>query len=67
MDDQAESETLIGRNRALLRRAEATWIYSELVFDETAETILMASAALLRARGLLRIWRQRHEGRPSAL
>jgi hypothetical protein len=74
MDGRARTETLIGRNRALLRRAAATWGYSALVFDATAETILMAHAAQLRAQHLLlraqrlplRRRMQRHNGGPSA-
>jgi hypothetical protein len=74
MDAQTRTETLIGRNRALLLRAAATWGYSALVFDATAETILMAHAAQLRAQHLVlraqRLLRRRrmqhHNGRPSA-
>jgi hypothetical protein len=68
MDAQARTETLIGHNRALLRRAAGTWAYSPLVFDETAETVLMAYVAQLRARYLLLLRRrmQRHDGGPSA-
>ena len=68
MDDRARTETLTGRNHALLRRAAGTWAYSALVFDETAETVLIAYAAQLRARHLLlprRRRMQRHEGGPS--
>jgi hypothetical protein len=67
---EARTETLIGRNRALLRRAAATWDYSAVVFDATVETILMAYAAQLRAQHLLlavlRRRMQRHDGRPNA-
>ena len=57
MDDQAGSETLIGRNRALLRRANAARAYSALVSGTTVETILRAYRAQLRAeRLLLHIW-----------
>jgi hypothetical protein len=67
---EARTETLIGRNRALQRRAVGTWAYSALVIDETAETVLMAYAAQLRAQHLLvavlRRRMQRHDGRPSA-
>jgi hypothetical protein len=67
MDAQARTETLIGRNSALLRRALAMRAYSALVFDETAETVLMAHVAQLRARHLLlRMRTKRHDGRPSA-
>ena len=52
MDDPARSETLIGRNHALLRRAAATWVYSRLVCGETVETILRAYKAQLRAQRL---------------
>jgi hypothetical protein len=66
MDDRARTETLTGRNHALLRRAAGTWAYSALVFDETAETVLIAYAAQPRARHLLVLLRrrrmQRHEG-----
>jgi hypothetical protein len=71
MEDGARTETLISRNHALLRRATATGDYSGLVFDETAETVLMAYAAQLRSRHLLllvlRGRKQRHDGGPSAL
>ena len=53
MDARVRTETLIGRNRALLRRAAGTWVYSELLFDEAAEAVLMAYVAQLRARNLL--------------
>jgi hypothetical protein len=69
MDDRARTETLTGRNHALLRWATGTWAYSALVFDETAETVLMAYAAQLRARHLLLLRGRRmprHEGGPSA-
>lgn len=67
MDAQARTEALIGRNRALLRRAAATWDYSALVLDETVETILMAHAARLRAQHLLlRRRMQHHNGGPNA-
>jgi hypothetical protein len=68
MDDRARTETLTGRNHALLRRAAGTWAYSALVFDEASETVLIAYAAQLRARHLLLLRRrrmQRHEGGPS--
>ena len=67
MDDRARTETLTARNHALLRRTAGTWAYSALVFDETAETVLIAYAAQLRARHLLlrRRRMQRHEGGPS--
>jgi hypothetical protein len=69
MDDRARTETLTGRNHALLRRAAGTWAYSALVFDETAETVLIAYAAQLRARHLSLLLRrrrmQRLEGGPS--
>jgi hypothetical protein len=65
MGTEARAETLIGRNRALLRRAAGTWAYSALVIDETAETVLMACVAQLRARHLLlRKRMQRHDGGP---
>jgi hypothetical protein len=67
MDDRARTETLTARNHALLRRAAGTWAYSALVFDETAETVLIAYAAQLRSRHLLQLRRrrmQRHEGGP---
>jgi len=67
MDAQARTATLIGRNRALLRRAAGTWVYSGLLFDEAAETVLRAYAAQLRARQLLlRRPMQRHDDGPSA-
>jgi hypothetical protein len=67
MDAQGRIEALIGRNRALLRRAAATWDYSAVVFDATVETILMAYAARLRAQHLLlRRRMQHHNGGPSA-
>jgi hypothetical protein len=75
MDTQARTETLIGRNHALLRRAAATWAYSALIFDATAETTLMAHVAqlsarhsLLRAQHLLLMRRRtkRRNGGPSA-
>ena len=47
-------DELIRRNHALLWRAAATRAYSSLVFDEAAETVLMAYVAKLRARDLLR-------------
>ena len=53
MEGRARTETLIGHNRALLRRAAATWVYSRLVFGETMETIVRAYKAQLRARRLL--------------
>jgi hypothetical protein len=53
MEGRARTETLIGHNRVLLRRAEATCVYSELVFDEAAESVLMAYAAQLRSQRLL--------------
>lgn len=69
MDDRARTETLTGHNHALLRRAAGTWAYSALVFDETAETVLIAHAAQLRARHLLVLLRRRrmkrHEGESS--
>jgi hypothetical protein len=52
MEGQARTETLIGRNRALLRRAAATWVYSGLVSGETVETILRAYRAQQRAQRL---------------
>ena len=58
---------MIGRNRALLRRAAATWDYSALVFDATAETIQMAHEARLRAQHLPLLRRmQRHNRGASA-
>jgi hypothetical protein len=63
MDARVGTETLIGRNRALLRRAAGAWVYSELLFDEAAEAVLMAHVAQLRARHLLlRGPMQRHDG-----
>jgi hypothetical protein len=53
MDTRLRDEILIGRNRALLRRAAGTWVYSELLFEEAAEAVLMAYVAQLRARHLL--------------
>jgi hypothetical protein len=53
MEGRARTETLIGHNRALLRRAAATWVYSGLVFGTTVETILRAYKAQLRAQRLL--------------
>ena len=52
MEGRARTETLIGRNHALLRRAAATWVYSGLVCGETVETILRAYRAQLRAQRL---------------
>jgi hypothetical protein len=53
MKGQARTETLIGHNPALLRRAAATRGYSRLVFGETVETILRAYKAQLHAQRLL--------------
>jgi hypothetical protein len=59
---------MIGRNRTLLRRAAGTWVYSELLFEEAAEAVLMAYVAQLRARHLLlRRPMQRHDHGPNAL
>jgi hypothetical protein len=69
MNAQASTETLIGRNHALLRRAAGTWAYSALVFDATAETVLIAHMSQLRARHLQMLLRRRmqsHDGGPSA-
>jgi hypothetical protein len=66
MEGLAGTETLIANNHALLRRSEATWVYSALIIDATAETILMACAAQLRAPRLVRAWQQRRDGRPNA-
>jgi hypothetical protein len=52
MERRARTETLIDHNRALLRRAAATWVYSGLVFGETVETILRAYKAQHRAQRL---------------
>ena len=53
MEGRARTETLIGRNQALLRRAEAARAYSTLVSGATVETILRAYRAQLRAERLL--------------
>jgi hypothetical protein len=67
MDARVRTETLIGRNRALLRRAAGTCVYSELLFDEAAEAVLMAHVAQLRARNLLlRRPTQRQDDGPNA-
>ena len=42
MEGRARTETLIGRNQALLRRAAAARAYSALVSGTTVETILRA-------------------------
>jgi hypothetical protein len=47
-------DDLIGRNRALLTQAAATRSYTLLLFDEAGEAALLAYAARLRARDLLR-------------
>ena len=52
IEGQARTETLIGHNPALRRRAAATRVYSRLVFGETVETILRAYKAQLRAQRL---------------
>jgi hypothetical protein len=51
MDGPARTEILIGRNQALVRRAEAG--YSALVSGTAVETILRAYRAQLRAERLL--------------
>ena len=53
MEGRARAETLIGRNHALLRRAEAARAYSALVSGTTVETIFRAYRAQLRAEHLL--------------
>jgi len=53
MGDGIRSETLIGRNHALLRRANAARAYSALVSGTTVETILRAYRAQLREERLL--------------
>lgn len=52
MERRARTETLIDHNHALVRRVEATWVYSGLVFGETLETILRAYKARQRAQHL---------------
>jgi hypothetical protein len=47
-------DDLIGRNRALLTRAAATWAYAAVLFEETAETVLTAHLTQLRAWLLVR-------------
>jgi hypothetical protein len=53
MEGRARTETLIGHNRALLRRAEGAWAYSGLVFGTTVEAILTAYKAQQRAQRLM--------------
>ena len=53
MVGRARTETLIGRNQALLRWAEAARAYSALVSGTTVETILRAYRAQLHAERLL--------------
>ena len=68
MDARDRTAALIGRNRALLLRAAGTWVYSELLFEEAAEAVLMAYVAQLRARHLLlRRPMQRHDNGPNTL
>ncbi len=56
----AEMNALIARNRALLRRAAGTWAYAALLFEETAELVLAAHVAQLRA------WHRVRRRRPAA-
>jgi hypothetical protein len=53
MDARERIATAVGRNRALLRQAAGTWLYSNLLCDEATQAILRACAAHLHARQLL--------------